>query len=83
MDGFGGVFGVVAEFCAEGFDVSVDGAVHRGARVVPGLFEKLLAGEDAARLAKENGKEFVFVCSEIDRVTAAGDAHGVGFVVQE
>ena len=45
--------------------------------------EKLLASEDAARLAKENGKEFVFVSSEIERVTAAGDAHGIGFVVQE
>ena len=48
LDGLGGVFGVAAEFGAERFNVGIDGAVHRGARVVPGLLKKLLAGEDAA-----------------------------------
>lgn len=83
MDGFGGVFGVEAEFGAEGFYVGVDGAVHGGAGVFPGLFEELLAGEDAAGLPEEDGEEFVFVRGEVERVAAAGDAHGGGLVVEE
>jgi len=83
LDGLGGVFGVAAEFGAERFNVGIDGAVHRGARVVPGLLKKLLAGEDAAGLAEENGEEFVFVRGEVERVTTAGDVHGVGLVMKE
>ena len=80
---FRGIFGMLAEFCAEGLDVGVDGAVHSGAGIVPGFFEKLVTGKDSAGFFEESGKELVFVRGEVEEVAAAGNTHRVGGMMEE
>ena len=69
-----------AEFGSEGFDVGVDGAIHGGTWIVPGLLKQLLTGKDATGLPEENREKFIFMSGEIEWLAAASDAH-CSFVV--
>ena len=56
--------------------MGVDGAVGDGAGVLPGVFEQLVAGEDAAGFLQQDEQQLVFVRGEIELLAVAVDAHG-------
>ena len=64
-----------ANFCPQSFDVCVDGAVHGRAGVFPGLHKDLVAGEGAAGLGEEEGKDLILVGSEVERLSKAVNRH--------